>query len=106
MLWNFYGKELIIISKKSLSYNYDYGFYKTRLNIIPINQLRVYTENITDKKNVLSKIAFTDYSAEDDLPEDIHKTTLYLKANEAENLIGMINTFYVNDDSSIFFNPN
>lgn len=37
-LWNLYGRELILISEDTFSYQFDYGWYKTDLKTIAIEE--------------------------------------------------------------------
>ena len=39
VLWNLFGKETIVINRKSISSSLDYGLYKTNLKTVLVNRL-------------------------------------------------------------------
>ena len=86
-LWNWFGKELLIINTKSVSYQLDYGFYLTKLKTIPFSRLGLSSEIIqkTDETS-FGKIYFFNYREEDDLPEPIYETAIIIPENKVEEI--------------------
>lgn len=39
LLWNLYGNEELIVNTKTISWLYDYGFFKTNLQTVKYNRL-------------------------------------------------------------------
>ena len=96
LLWNTYGKEYLIVNTKSLSFYYDYGFFKTRLRTIKFRDLASGFDKIHLKDNKeYGKILFYDYNKDNNLPELIHETTVILSSDQAEKLISEIHKVFL-----------
>jgi len=106
LLWNLYGKEYLIINTKSLSYNRDYGIYKTNLKTKYHKRLGLGFELIRTFENVeYGNLIFNTYNKESDLPELVYSTSINLelkKINEIENEIEKL--YNVGIDENIEFN--
>jgi hypothetical protein len=95
-LWNLFGKELLIINTKSLSYQHTYGFYVT-----PLETKRIYRAmNIsliptTEKPGKpLYNLVFESFNS-NDLPEELYRTALPITAEELEKLKSYLRRVYI-----------
>lgn len=101
--WNLYGKEDIIINSKSISWSYDYGFFKTNLETIKIDRLGLGYEKVrTNDIEEIGRLLFYNYRAKDNLPEMVHQTTVLLSLNDIKEFSNQIDKIYENE----FFNEN
>lgn len=110
LIWNCYGKEFIVINKKSISYNYNYKIISTNLKTIKIDHLGTFIEIVKeDNGTQYGKLLFYNYDNETNLPEFVFQTTVLLDINmlqEIENTLWQLltpkeekdslQTFYVN----------
>lgn len=87
LLWNKYGSEALIVNSKSVSWSYDYGFFRTNRQTVNYHMLATDYEKIRDQDGVeVGKLIFVNYREEDDLPEIIHQTTVLLSKYEIAEL--------------------
>lgn len=78
-LWNFFGKEHIIINTKSISHSFDYGLIRTALRTQKIDRLALHYEAGTIKEDIeKGHLIFYNYRNEDHLPEIIYRTNAIL----------------------------
>lgn len=78
-LWNWFGKEHLIINLKSISYRYDYGLYSTNLKTIRVHRLGYASEFVQNiGKTDFGRLSFYNYRKEDDLPEFLLQTTVLI----------------------------
>lgn len=103
LLWNLFGKETLIISRKTVSFNYDYGFYSSNLKTIPFQNLATKIEIIKEIDHVkLGKLILINYNEATDLPELLHETTILIPIEKLEEIDRFISElFYVQEDSSM-----
>ncbi|TCI85329.1 hypothetical protein [Tenacibaculum sp. M341] len=91
-LWNKFGKEYLIISKKTFGYYYDYGILQTRRETFKCSELSVnyvkLSENHPD-----GKLVFLNYNEETNIQEEIHPTSIVITNEECEYLIREIYSF-------------
>jgi hypothetical protein len=94
-LWNLFGKELLIINSKSLSYQHTYGFYVT-----PLETKRIYRAmNISlvpaleKQGKLLYHLVFESFN-HNDLPEELYRTALPISSDELETLKKYIRRSY------------
>lgn len=94
-LWNFYGKELLTINTKSLSYQHVYGFYKTA--VVTRKMSRALNISLVEAKEEKGEprfnLIFESYN-EHDLPEEIYRTALAISAQDLEKLKVAIRRLY------------
>lgn len=103
LLWNKYGNEELIVNSKSISWSYNYGFFKTKLETVKYDRLGTGYEIIRGKnENEVGKLIFYNFRAEDDLPELIHQTTVLLNKDEIEEFDNQISEVFANE----FLNKN
>ena len=111
LLWNIYGNEEIVINTKSISWSYDYGFYKTKLHTLKYDRLGTGYERIREVDGVeLGRLIFCNYNIEDNLPEHIHNTTVLLDMKEIEEINNQIDivfkTEFLEESNFIPFSDN
>ncbi|MCB9310488.1 MAG: hypothetical protein H6567_10565 [Lewinellaceae bacterium] len=97
-LWNVYGKEELIVNAKSISWAYDYGFFKTNLKTVNYDRLGTGYERVqilNDEE--LGKLIFYNYRESDNLQEMIHSTTVLLKKDEIEVFDRKISEVFSNE---------
>lgn len=78
VLWNIFGKELIILNTKSVSYQRSYGIIETNLRTQPFQHLRI--ASVVTKENSgmeYSKLQFYNYN-EHGLPELLLESSIAL----------------------------
>ncbi len=104
-LWNFFGQENLIINTKTISYRYDYGFFRTtRVTKKLSKPVFLHYENcdvIDDEFMVKLQLISND---KDDLPEIIYQFALPVSLQEAQqidSLIRQISIQKVTDDYSL-----
>lgn len=103
LLWNLYGKEELIVNTKSISWSYDYGFFKTNLQTVKYHRLGTGYEKVKgDDDKEVGKLIFYNYREEDNLPEFIHQTTILLNKKEIEKFDKEISDVFANE----FLNKN
>ena len=94
-LWNWFGKEHLIINAKSISYRYDYGWYSTNLKTIPLVRLGYASEFVqTINKTDFGRIYFYNYRQEDDLPELVLQTTVLIPESKIQETNTLINEIF------------
>jgi len=95
-LWNVMGKEHVIINTRSLSYQFDYGFFVTELNSVAITkELRVIPFNeVKEANGIYTRLLFESYD-ENHLPINIYHTTLALSEDDHKKLIELLNQLYL-----------
>ncbi len=102
--WNFFGKENIIVNTKVISYNYDYGFFQTKLKTVKINKLATGIENERIIDDVeYGKVVFIGYDS-NGLPTNIFETTILLSKADLKEIDTMIRQIFLNEffDASKF----
>lgn len=94
VMWNLFGQEVLIINTKSISYCYEYGIIRTRLKTIKFHRLGIGYEKVRYFDQIeYGKLCFVDYNEDDNLPSQIHETTVLLphgKIKEIDNKISDI----------------
>ncbi len=82
LIWNIYGKEILIINAKSISYYYDYGFFRTNLKTILFTRLGTQIEFVREYDGMENgRLILYNYREVDDLPEEIHRTSILIDLN-------------------------
>ena len=85
-LWNLWGKEFILVNNTSISYQYDYGFYQTKLKTLKFNVLGSGFEYVRDFDGVPhGKINFHDYD-ENKIPHQILSSTVLMTFENLEQV--------------------
>jgi hypothetical protein len=94
-LWNFFGKELVIINTKSLSYQHTYGFYITPLETKKINRaMNISLLPAGETKGTPHyNLVFESFN-ENDLPEELYRTALPISEDELTLLKKYIRRLY------------
>jgi hypothetical protein len=94
-LWNFFGRETITITKKALTYQQYYGFYKTNPEHKPIHRaLNISLIPVPEKSGQPHyQLIFESYNAQQ-LPEEIYRSSLSISATDLECLKQNIRLLY------------
>lgn len=106
LLWNSFGKEIFIVTAKTISYCYDYGIIRTNLKTIHYDCLATDFEVMRkDKQKEFGKITFTNYRAEDHLPQFMHQTSVFIDIRDYEAIIKEMGSLFTNeyDEGKEFF---
>jgi hypothetical protein len=94
-LWSLYGRENIIINTKTVSYQHEYGFFRTRYTTVPFNKgitLKVApAKPIEDKELLVLISSYTD----NDLPIDIYTTALSMPEDDVIRLNTLVKQLFV-----------
>lgn len=80
-LWNTYGKESLTITKGALSYQYDYGWFKTRRRTLPFDRLSLGHQIIQKGESNLEykgQLMLFDYDKEGDRWYEFYRTSVLL----------------------------
>ena len=95
-LWNFFGKETITITKNTLTYQHDYGFYKTTIERKPIiRALNISLIPVPEKSGEPHyQLIFESYNAQQ-LPEEIYRSSLPISSTDLECLKQNIRLLYI-----------
>jgi hypothetical protein len=106
-LWNAFGKEMVIVNSKSVSYSRSYGLITTKMNSTVYSELGYEIELIGRKFNEeIGNIVFTDADIKTGVPKEIFTTSVpveLFKQKEAINeiekvlIINQIDRFKNND---------
>lgn len=83
LLWNLFGRETLVVSTKAISYQHDYGLFKTNLKTETFDKLGLNFEKVNDNDGVeKGKLVLVKYSAENHLPEHLYSTTVLLTVGQ------------------------
>ncbi len=94
LLWNIYGREHLVVNSKTLTYFYDYGFFKTVPTTINYRRLGIgyrITDRFEDEN--FGRMTFVNYNQDTNLPEGLHETSIEISETtvaEIERLLGKI----------------
>ena len=100
LIWNIYGQERLIINTKSISYFYDYGLIKTNLKTINFSQLATEIEFVREFETVeVGRIIFYNYREIDNLPEEIHRTSVLIDLDELKNIVDDIDNLFIKNQT-------
>ncbi len=103
LLWNLYGYEELIVNTKTISWSYDYGFFRTNLNTVKYYRLGTGYEKVRgDEKDEVGRLVFYNYRETDNLPEIIHQTTVLINKAELKEFDKSITAIFRNE----FLNEN
>jgi hypothetical protein len=111
LIWNMFGKEILIITTKSISYQYDYGILKTNLKTISYDKLGTGFDKFKSHEGIMKGyLIFYNYNKETNIPEPIHETTVLVECEKIELLDAAIDKIFVNEfhdkNGFIFTSPN
>lgn len=94
--WNVFGKEMLIINRKSISYQYHYGFIKNNLKTVTYQNLSVRFQTfLIDKEKKLGKMYFYEESEKTGLPNLLHNTSIYILQSEYDIVIEEIKLLFL-----------
>lgn len=102
-LWNFWGKENLIINTKSLSYSFDYGIIKPNIRTKNFDKLELYYDlGQIDYQQEGGHLLFYNYRNDNHLPELLYKTNVILLRIEIEEITKKINELYLREHNKNF----
>lgn len=103
LLWNLFGKEMLVVTRKTIAFSYDYGIVSTNLKTISFNNLATKIEIVKEIDNIkLGKLVFINYNEADDLPEFLYETSILIPSEKLEKIDQFISDlFYVEEDNSV-----
>lgn len=87
-IWNVLGKETLIINKKSISHQYNFGFISNNLKTFPFTDLQINFEDIliNEEKN-FGKIYFYENDEKTELPKLLHNTSIYISEENYHKIL-------------------
>lgn len=95
LLWNLFGKEHLVINTKTLSYNRDYGIFRTNPKTKYHKRLGLAFEHIRTFENIeYGNLIFNTYNKESDLPELLYSTSINLELNKINEIETEIEKLY------------
>ncbi len=106
LLWNSFGKEILIVNTKTISHCFDYGIIRTNLKTIQFDSLATSFEVMRkEKQKEFGKIIFTNFRAEDDLPQFIYQSSVFIDIRDYESIIAEIASLFKDeyDEGKEFF---
>lgn len=92
--WNLFGKEHLIINTKSVSFQYDYGFFKTEYVTREVNRVLDIRLSIAEAETKRMFLHFISCNQNDILVE-IHSVTLPVTELEGERLARLVKQLFV-----------
>ncbi len=103
LLWHLYGEELLVVNNKSISYQFNYGVYETKLISIKTTEFQYgfVSEKIEDGQE-LGFLQFRGNHEETGLPIIIHQTTILLTKDEYQKIVEDIADFFEEEVSFIY----
>jgi len=110
LLWNIYGQEHIVVNSKTVTYYYNYGFFRTPLKTVFHNRLGI-SYRITDRfeDENFGRMIFVNYNQDTNLPEALHETAVEINektATEIERLLEKVVLDKFNEDRDFIFLEN
>jgi hypothetical protein len=98
LLWNIFGKETIIITTKSITSWYDYGFFQTNAETILFNQLGTeFTAEQGREDAMLGTFHFSDKNDITGLFEHIYSSTVLISIGDLSQLDILIAELFSED---------
>ncbi|MES2064319.1 MAG: hypothetical protein V4456_20550 [Bacteroidota bacterium] len=104
-LWNLYGRENVIINTKTVSYQHDYGFFRTGYTTVPFKKglsLKVGPAKPAENKELL--LLISSYN-DNDLPVDIYTTTLSMPEDDVIRLDTLMKQLFVDKMADEYMLP-
>jgi len=92
LLWNTYGKELIIINSKSLSYKRSYGIIESNLTTLKFERLSYQFDPTTLLNDTqYGDLSFYKYREEDNLAEVLYEASVEISSETFDDIEEMYN---------------
>ena len=96
-IWNFKGKEHLIINTKTFSYQHDYSIILTNIKTQKIDLIGLGLNvigQINDED--YGKLDISNYDKETDIPHLIYESSIYLTKTNFDTIIDSLNKIYQN----------
>lgn len=100
-LWNIYGKEFYVISSTHVSYQHNYGMFKTNLKSFRFDVLE-NIDDITKPEIKETNINFIKYDDTNNLPESVFHTTIKI---DVDIFLDIVSNLQLMKDQSVSFIP-
>lgn len=92
LLWNTFGEEFYVISTTHISYQHNYGFWKTKFKTS-----KYYSINQEQgKTNESIRLIFIDYT-EEKLPVEVFSTAIEISILDSERIFNRLNEIKINE---------
>lgn len=101
LLWNIYGEEFYVISTTNISYQHNYGVFKTSLKSFRFDVLE-NIDDITRPEVKETNINFISYNETNNLPESVFYTTIKI---EVIVFLDIISNLELMKEQSVRFIP-
>ncbi|BAV04101.1 hypothetical protein FLA_0080 [Filimonas lacunae] len=95
-LWNFFGRELVTVNTRVLTYQHDYGLFKTKLVTHKVNRMlhcQAFS-TIKEKEGTWQYLQFGSYD-ENDLPSLLYQVSLPVEEKDTLLIQQLIDKLYV-----------
>jgi len=92
LLWNTFGEEFYVISTTHISYQHNYGFWKTKFKTS-----KYYSINQEQgKTNESIRLIFIDYT-EEKLPVEVFSTAIEISILDSERIFNRLNEIKIDE---------
>ncbi|WP_121810967.1 hypothetical protein [Mucilaginibacter kameinonensis] len=98
-LWNFFGWENLIINTRSVSYQRDYGLFKTRYIIKRLQSRLIISHSLYKPNPGCILRSFGSYKQVDNTPFEIYNMTFPMAEADAKYLNTLIEKLFIDDMS-------
>jgi hypothetical protein len=92
LLWNTFGEEFYVISTTHISYQHNYGFWKTKFKTFKYHSIK----QLPSKENEMITLLFQDYT-EEKLPVEIFSNTIEISILDAERIFNRLNEIKIDE---------
>jgi len=95
-LWNLLGRENLIINTKTISYQHDFGLYKSAYTTKKINKLLeiLIVNKLPEKEQNDLQLRFFSYN-DADIRVELYTTVFHISSTDAEKLNKMVNNLFI-----------
>lgn len=104
-LWNFFGQENLIINTRSVSYQNDYGLFKTRYVIKRLQSRLIISHSLYKASPGCVLCSFGSYKQVDNTPFEIYSMTFPMTEADAKYLNTLIEKLFIDDMSKRYDLP-
>lgn len=95
-MWNFFGSELIMFNTKAMTYQHDYGFFKTKVVTSTIGKVLhcKAIATVREKNAILQYLEFGSYD-ENDLPYVLYQAALPVQERDTRLILQLMDKLHV-----------
>lgn len=95
-LWNSFGEEIYVISSTHISFQHNYGFWKTNLKTSKYNFVSIDNSDKEIKDDDLLHLIFVKYTPEK-LQEHIFTTNISIKYSDWQRIFNRLNEMKIDE---------